>query len=155
MLLAVTTALALVYWYERARHATAVDPAGVVTVGALSIFFVGASLLSPQYLAWGLPFAAIAAHERRWRVTGGYFAAVLLDVVYVVTTDLTRPDGVAAHVQVLVRNGVLLALVVVCFRELYCVSRARRTSASRSTYALPLTSTVTEWSVPVKGFGAA
>ena len=114
-----------------------------------------ATLLSPQYFAWGLPFAAIAVDERHVKLAVAYGAAVLLDLAYVLSGGVLHEDTVAAHVQVLVRNGVLVAVIVVAFRSLYCVSQARRTSASTSTYATPLTSTVTECNVPVKGLGAA
>jgi hypothetical protein len=152
--LSLATAGALVWWCWRARRAPG-DPAGLVMLGAVAILLTGATLLSPQYLVWGIPFAAIAAHERRYAAATTYFVAIVLDIVYITTTSLTRPDGIGAHMQVLVRNGVLAAVIVVAFRSLYCVSQARRTSASTSTYAVPLTSTVTECNVPVKGLGAA
>jgi hypothetical protein len=152
--LAGVTAVALLWWFWRGRQAPG-DPAGAVMLGAIAILLTGATLLSPQYLVWGIPFAAIAAHERRNAAAATYFVAVVLDIVYITTTSLTRPDGIGAHTEVLVRNGVLAAVIVVAFRSLYCVSQARRTSASTSTYAVPLTSTVTECNVPVKGLGAA
>ncbi len=153
--ISILTLVALAYWYWRARGFNAYA-AGTVTVGALGIVLAGATLLSPQYLVWGAPFAAIAAHERRWRVTGAYFAVMLMNTWYVASNDLTRPDNMVGHVEVLVRNAGLVAMVVVCARELYCVSHARRASASTSTYAVdPLTSTITECNVPVNALGAS
>jgi hypothetical protein len=152
--LTAATAIVLAAWFWRWR-ARIEDAAGAVMVGALAIVFLGATLFSPQYLVWGAPFAAIAWHSGRRRTAAAYFTVVMLDVVYVATNDLTRPDLMSAHVQVLVRNLALVGVIVVCARELYWVNQARRTSASTSTYAVPLTSTVTECNVPVKGLGAA
>jgi hypothetical protein len=153
-LITLATYAAVAYWLWRWRHLVD-DAAGAVMVGALAIVFFGATLLSPQYLVWGTAFAAIAAHRRQWRVVVGYFVVMMMNTVYVATTDLMDPDHLPAHLQVLARNVAILGLVLVCAYELYCVSQARRTSASRSTYAEPLTSTVTECNVPVKGLGAA
>ncbi len=158
VILAGATGIGLGYWYWRTRRRDAgavAQNAGTWLLGALAIVLVGASLLSPQYLVWGIPFAAIAVDERHVNVAVAYGAAVLLDLVYILTSGVTHPDRATAHMEVLARNGMLLVVLVLAFRELYCVSQARRTSASTSTYALPLTSTVTECNVPVKGYGAA
>ena len=153
-LITLTTYAALAYWFWRARRLPE-DAAGATMVGALGVVFFGATLLSPQYLIWAAPFAAIAGHRRQWRVVATYAVVMAMNCVYVGVTDLENADNLSAHLQVLVRNAMILGLVLVCARELYCVSQARRASASTSTYGAPLTSTVTECSVPVNELGAA
>ena len=51
--------LVLVWW--RARDAGGVDPAGAPSTAAVALLLVLSPVLSPQYLCWLVPWAAIAA----------------------------------------------------------------------------------------------
>ena len=93
---------------------------GYAAVGAVGAFLLCSPLLSPQFIIWLLPFAAIVA-ARRDRLVGGLVIAVaalsVLDfnlVVELVRTNDAIPQGI-----VLVRNGLLLALVALCVQRLW------------------------------------
>jgi hypothetical protein len=97
---------------------------GVAALGAIGAFLIFSPLLSPQFTIWMVPFAAIAA-ARRDRVVGGLALAIVglsvLDlnlVVELVHTNLAVPQAV-----ILVRNGLLVALVGVCVHRLWVGAR--------------------------------
>jgi hypothetical protein len=104
--------LAAVWW--RTRHGS-VDPAGVPALVAVAILLVLSPVFSPQYVAWLLPWAAIASREapRLARaaalpvaITGGILAAWYLDV------HLGRPVN---QTLMILRNVSVLALPALWF----------------------------------------
>jgi hypothetical protein len=111
--LALVAVVAGAWW--RAAKARALDDAtldGVVPVVAVTAFLVCSPLLSPQYLVWLLPFAAIC-----W-VTGARRVAVLVGIALVLTMlvirtyhELKRGD-LGPQVLLQVRNAVLVLTLV-------------------------------------------
>jgi len=104
---------AAVWWLVRRRPlapVTVVD--GLAPLAAVAALLVGATLLSPQYVSWLLPFAAIAAAGGE-RAVGWLTAAVAvlstldIDLVKEVNHGDALPMGI-----VLVRNALLIALLV-------------------------------------------
>jgi hypothetical protein len=104
--------LAAVWW--RARRAQ-VDPVGPPALVAIAILLVLSPVLSPQYMAWLLPWAAISSLDapRLARaaavpvvLTGAILAAWYLDV------HLGRP---ANQTLMILRNVSLLALPILWF----------------------------------------
>ena len=104
--------LALVWW--RAAHRT-VDPAGVPALVAVAMLLVLSPVLSPQYVSWLVPWAAIASLDvpRIARlavppvaITGGILALWYLDV------HIGRP---ANQTLMILRNLTLLLIPVVWF----------------------------------------
>jgi hypothetical protein len=123
-----------VWWLVRRRPLAPVHVVdGVAPVAAIAALLVGATLLSPQYVSWLLPFAAIAAAGGE-RAIGWLTAAVAL----LSTLDLNLVKEVNRGLEVpmaivLVRNLVLVGLLV------YAIVRvahpARRAAPAR--VALP------------------
>jgi hypothetical protein len=104
---------------RRRPHGAAVLDA-TAAIAVIGAFLVGSPLLSPQFLVWIVPFAAIAA-ARGDRLVGGLAAAVValsvvdLNLIWeLVHTNLNLPQEV-----VLLRNLALVVLVGVCLSRLY------------------------------------
>lgn len=101
---------ATVAWWWSGRNAVrAADSVGVV--GALAIWLAGATLFSPQFIAWIVPFVALcfARGARRCAVVGS--AAVALTVLRLATAPLYAPDGAAVRTVLALRSVTFVALV--------------------------------------------
>jgi hypothetical protein len=112
----------LTVWVISAVRPRTIASAWVATVGA---FLVCSTLLSPQFIAWLVPGAAIAWIARDRAVTLAVFVAVIFtmleDLNYTALFRL-EPTGEAL---VIVRNVALLAAVALAVRSV----RANRGSA--------------------------
>lgn len=103
---------------RRRPHGAAVLD-GVAAIGAIGAFLIFSPLLSPQFLIWIVPFAAIVAARGDRLVAGLVLAAVGLSVLdlnlvwELVHTNLFVPQAI-----VVLRNVVLVALVGVCVARL-------------------------------------
>jgi hypothetical protein len=141
-LTALTVAVLLSLWYLTWRHGGAVPAATVswLALAAVSLVVVTSKVLSPQYLLWLLPLAAVAAGTSRGRAHLGW-AAVLLAATaatQVVFPELygqltRRGEHVAWAVLALtVRNLALVALAGWALAAaVRGVSEAARSNASR------------------------
>jgi hypothetical protein len=96
---------------------------GLGPVAAVSAMLVCATILSPQYVSWLLPFAAIAAAsgERAIGWLTGLTALLSALAVAVMTHVAVGNSWALAVVQV--RNGVLLALLVTAIVRLVHLAR--------------------------------
>jgi len=89
--------------------------APLVCVLGLLIF---APILSPQYILWLLPSAAIVAARRNW-VMGGLTVAVTALTTIVFATILTQIKGQFwSMVPLVTRNGLLIVMLIVGFVQL-------------------------------------
>jgi len=120
-------ALVGLVWWLAARSRCQEDRMldGLAPLGAVTALLVTATILSPQYVSWLLPFAAIAwaGGERAvaWLTAGAAFLSTLgLDMV----KELNAGESFPAMV-VLVRNVVLLALLVVVIARIVEIGRDR------------------------------
>ncbi len=116
-----------VVWWLAVRSRSTEDRVldGLAPLGAVTALLVTATILSPQYVSWLLPFAAIAwaGGERAvtWLTAGAAFLSTLgLDLVKELNGGQSFPA-----VVVLVRNGVLLALLVVVIARIVEIGRQR------------------------------
>ena len=106
---------------------------GVAPVAAVSALLVGATVLSPQYVSWLLPFAAIAAAGGD-RLIGWMTALVAglstldLNLVKEVNSGLPLPMAV-----VVLRNALLLALLAVAVVRIARLARAPEMVPARAT----------------------
>ena len=104
--------LAVVWW--RARRASA-DPAGAPALVAVAVLLVLSPVLSPQYVAWLVPWAAIASLDARrtallaippMAITGGILALWYLDA----------PVGRSTNqILMILRNATLLPIPAAWF----------------------------------------
>jgi hypothetical protein len=111
ILLAILVAgLAAIWWRARART---VDPVGLPALAAVALLLVAAPVLSPQYLCWLVPWAAVgAADDRRLGrlavipigLTGAIMAAWFL--------GLTHGHPLWSQTALIVRNLTLLVVPV-------------------------------------------
>src|SRR5439155_5998306 len=119
--------VAAVWWLVRRRPFAPVAVVdGLAPLAAVAALLVGATLLSPQYVSWLLPFAAIAGAggERAvgWLTAGVATLSTLdLDLVKEVNHGEALPMAV-----VLVRNALLVALLVVAVVRIARPARAER-----------------------------
>jgi hypothetical protein len=105
-------------------HGTAVLD-GWAAIAAIGAFLIFSPLLSPQFMIWLVPFAAIAAARGDKLVGGLVTAVVALSVADLnLVTELVRTNDVLPQGIVLVRNLLLVVLVGVCFARL--VRQARQ-----------------------------
>ncbi len=114
-----------IWWLvSRVPHAATHVVDGVAPVAALAAVLVFATLLSPQYVSWLLPFAAIAAAGGERRIAGLTAVVALLSTFGLfLAGDLSRGDPVAMAL-VLLRNGLLVALLGVAVSRLSHLARA-------------------------------
>ena len=108
---------------------------GVAPVAAVAAVLVLSTILSPQYVSWLLPFAAIAAAggERRIAVLTGT-VALLSTLGFLLVRGLNHGDP-AAMLLVLVRNGALVALLGVAVARL---ARLGRRATVPAVVAIPV-----------------
>lgn len=120
-------------WWLAARTRSQEDRLldGLAPLGAVTALLVTATILSPQYVSWLLPFAAIA-----W-ARGEKAAAVLTAVAAFLSTlglnlvkELNAGQSFPAAV-VLARNFVLLALFVVVIARIVEIGRQERRARDR------------------------
>lgn len=123
-LAAVGVALVGVAWLTVRRTSADYLLEGVAPVAAVSGVLLGATILSPQYVAWLLPFAAIslAADER---VIGAIAAAVvLLTALEYQLFNHIVDRGAAGLGELFLRNALVVALYVVAVATLRSRARA-------------------------------
>jgi hypothetical protein len=96
---------------DEARYALA-------PLGSVLALLVFAPIISPQYILWFLPFAAIAAVGGR-RLLGWLALAVSVLTTYVLATIHAQVEGkLYATLPIVARNVVLVVMLVICVREL-------------------------------------
>jgi hypothetical protein len=117
--LVLATAVVLVWLLaSRAKPGGPVVLDGVAPVAAIVAFLVLTPLLSPQFLAWLLPFAAIAAVHGERRVARLTFVASGLSVALLALLPELIHGGVLALFVLGLRNAVLIALLAVAATRL-------------------------------------
>lgn len=119
-LLSVACVVAAWWWAERRRRAGAHDAA----VYALAPFFcvvgslVFAPILSPQYLLWVLPFSAILAARGEKLLTWLSVACFAVTTYSFAVIHAQTSGRLYATVPVVIRNGLLVAMLVVAGLQL-------------------------------------
>jgi len=123
-LMLATIAGAWLLAYRHHPHGTAVLD-GTAVIAAIGGFLIFSPLLSPQFMIWIVPFAAIAAARGDKLVGGLVLAVVALSVADLnLVFELVHTNGVVPQGIVLVRNLLLVVLVGVCLARL--VRQARQ-----------------------------
>jgi hypothetical protein len=126
--------VAVAWWLAARRRADGADDLvsyGEAPLASVLAVLLFAPILSPQYIVWMLPFAAVVAAVGD-RVVGGLALAVsaVTTVTYVLVLDAA--DGhLFATLPVLLRNGLLVALLAAAFQRLAGVRLPGRASAGR------------------------
>ncbi|OWY59099.1 hypothetical protein B7486_76380, partial [cyanobacterium TDX16] len=110
----------------------------LATLGATCLLLVTAPLLSPQYLVWTLPWAAVAWANGERRPVWVVGAATTLTAAVLAAYGPPGVDVVPAQLLLLVRNGALAATVVLAFRRL-APSRALTGASAGTTDEVPAT----------------
>jgi Glycosyltransferase family 87 len=114
-------------WFLRSRRPEGTDVDGVAMVAAVGTVLLVSPILSPQYVVWLLPWAALAARDR-------VLVAVTLVVSVLTTLMWFVPAGTAVFkAELLARNAILVALVGVALWRLRSVKAKPETTAVRST----------------------
>jgi hypothetical protein len=121
-------AIVVALWRRAARSGDDVGRLdGVAPLGAVLAFLLCSPLLSPQYLVWLLPFAAISwAHGHR-AVAAVAGAGIVATMVLVRTYQGLWEGTFAAHAVVLGRNALLVIGLGVAWHSL----RRSRVAATR------------------------
>ena len=124
--------LVAIWWRDRAHT---VDPSGLPALAAVALLLVTAPVLSPQYLCWLLPWAAIgAADDRRLgrlaavpiALTGAIMAAWFL--------GLTQGHPLWSQTALIIRN---LSLLTVPLAWLWASGSGRSGRSTRIRMSLP------------------
>jgi hypothetical protein len=84
---------------------------GLAPMAAITVFLVFSPLLSPQFLLWLLPFAAIAAAHGERLVTVLVFVASALSTALLALLPELIHGGTFALFVLISRNAVLIALL--------------------------------------------
>jgi uncharacterized membrane protein len=95
-------------------------------MAAITVFLVLSPLLSPQFLLWLLPFAAIAAVHGERLVTRLAFVASGLSVALLALLPELIHGGTFALLVLAARNAVLIALLVSLTYRLVQAGERRR-----------------------------
>ncbi len=102
---------------------------GLAPIAAITVFLVLSPLLSPQFLVWLLPFAAIAAAHGERLVSRLVFVASGLSVALLALLPELIHGGTFALVVLALRNAVLVALLAALAVRLIRSSSWRRAPA--------------------------
>lgn len=84
---------------------------GLAPMAAITVFLVFSPLLSPQFLLWLLPFAAIAAAHGERLVTGLVFLVFALSTALLALLPELIHGGTFALFVLISRNAILIALL--------------------------------------------
>lgn len=106
------------------RVDTDFDEFGTPAAVAIAGLLVSATLFSPQFMIWLVPFAAIAAAQGDRTTERLTFVAVLLTVFEMVLFDAHRNDGFVPQVLLWGRNLTVGAVAVAGLRSLRGMARA-------------------------------
>jgi hypothetical protein len=99
---------------------------GVAPIAAVSAFMVFLPLLSPQFLIWIVPFAAIVAVRGDKLVGGLTLAVVALSVLDLnLIWELVHTNEWLPQEVVILRNLLLVVLLLVCLARLVAGARQR------------------------------
>jgi hypothetical protein len=119
LMVLVTVTAVWVLASRRRPHGTAILD-GTAPIAAVTAFLVFSPLLSPQFLIWIVPFAAIAASRGDRLVAGLVMAVVALSVLdFNLIWELVHTNQNLPQEVVLLRNFLLLVLLGVCFARLW------------------------------------
>jgi hypothetical protein len=128
--LALLAAVVLVWFVASRAKAAGPDVLdGLAPVAAVVAFLVLSPLLSPQFFAWVLPFAAIAAAHREQLVAGMTLVAISLSVALLALLPELIHGGTLALFVLALRNAVLIALLAVVAARLVRATGWRRAPA--------------------------
>lgn len=108
----------------------------LAALGATCLLLVTAPLLSPQYLVWTLPWAAIAWARGERGLVLGVGSATVLTAGVLAAFGPPGVDVAPAQLLLLLRNGLLAAVVVLTFRRLG-PERSRTSAAAGPTAGEP------------------
>jgi len=115
---------AAVWWLaSRIRHADARALDGLAPLGAVLALLLTATVLSPQYVSWLLPFAAIAAAGGERAVGWLTACAAALSTLDFFLIDSVNSGDQGAMAVVFVRNGLLALLLGVVVVRLIRIAR--------------------------------
>jgi len=123
-------ALVGLVWWLTARSRSQEDRVldGLAPLGAVTALLVTATILSPQYVSWLLPFAAVAwAGGERTAAALTALAAFLSTLGLDMVKELNAGQSFPAAV-VLARNVVLVTLLVVVIARIVGIGRGRPTA---------------------------
>jgi hypothetical protein len=131
--------VAAAWWFADRRAVTSADDPddnvryALAPLAAVLALLVFSPIISPQYILWFLPFAAVLAAAGQ-RTLGWLALAVSALTTFVLATIHAQVDGrLYATVPILVRNGLLVVMLVICLRELSGgTPKQRRATASLS-----------------------
>jgi hypothetical protein len=84
---------------------------GLAPMAAITVFLVFSPLLSPQFLLWLLPFAAIAAAHGERLVTGLVFVVFAMSTALLALLPELIHGGTFALFVLISRNAILIALL--------------------------------------------
>jgi hypothetical protein len=122
----VVTVLAVWVLASRNRPHGAAVLDGIAPIAAVAAFMVFLPLLSPQFLAWIVPFAAIVTVRGDKLVGGLTFAVVALSVLDLnLIWELVHTNQWFPQEVVLLRNLLLVVLLIVCLARLVAGARRR------------------------------
>jgi glycosyl transferase family 87 len=105
----------------------------LASLGAVAAFASFGKVISPQYLVWTLPLAALALAWRRLGLFATLAGATLLTSIEFPLNYFSVVDGDPAAVALVgVRDALLVAAVALCVRQLYAPAADAGVSASRA-----------------------
>ncbi len=117
--------VALAWWWTDQRHRDDDTAAfGLAPLASVTALLVFASIISPQYVLWLLPFAAIVTVGSSDRRFGLMIGGLILAIVALTTFEfgmirwMVLDHAVLPAVLVLLRNIALVGLLVACYRQL-------------------------------------
>ena len=108
MLVILVAALLAIWWRARVRP---VDPAGLPALAAVALLLVVAPVLSPQYLCWLLPWAAVGAADDRGIGRMAVIPIALTGAIMVAWfLGITHGHPLWSQTALILRNVTLLAV---------------------------------------------
>ncbi len=139
LLTLLSVATVAVSWWLAARSRTPTPPGratgveddvvvldGLAPLAAVLGLLIFSPIISPQYVLWCVPFAAVIVARGHRLLTWLMVGVIVLTTYGLATIHGQIPGELYATVPVLVRNALLVVVLAVCLRELATRSAAPR-----------------------------
>ncbi|TMK61622.1 MAG: DUF2029 domain-containing protein [Actinobacteria bacterium] len=114
------------------RRGDNIDETGIPAAGVVAAVLATATLLSPQFIVWLLPWVAIARNDGDVKTERLTLAVIIVTIIASVSYPPSQSDRLLAQVMYWVRNLVIAGIAIHAYRRLRAPTHDRFKTRSTS-----------------------